>query len=128
MTSLSNRLSFLKSMRALVTCYLANLRPSFAITELLVKSNVLEEGTWFLRLANNIPFASEESPAGAVQYSMRSHYAEVSSIEVGAEATEVSLNGNRLAFLRLPVQTASETLSVTFSPAYVQRYCLCSHR
>ncbi len=101
--------------------------PSFSLTEILVRSDVMEEGNWFLRLDNPARFnppAQDPSDNTSVpqtrdysQYSMRSHYVELTPLEVGADPTRVVLSGHRLAFLRVPVITAASPLVLTVSPA-----------
>jgi hypothetical protein len=106
------------------------LSEDFALTEILVRSDVMEEGNWFLRLDNPARFnpppqdpndnTSAPQSRDYSQYSMRSHYVELIPIEIGAEASRIVLSGHRLAFLRVPVITASSDLTLTISPADVQ--------
>jgi len=89
----------------------------------------MEEGDWFLRLNNPARFnPTPPDPTDNTtvpqtrdysQYSMRSHYVELTAIEVGADSQLVVLSGHRLAFLRVPVITAANPLTLTVSPAYV---------
>jgi hypothetical protein len=106
------------------------LSEDFTLTEFLVRSNEMEEGNWFLRLDNPARFnppAQDPTDNTSVpqtrdysQYSMRSHYVELTALEVGADDARVVLSGHRLAFIRVPVITAASPLTLTVSPADVQ--------